>query len=330
MMYVAGSGPRGGLTVLAPDGSDAGPLLPVPDLSYLALHPGGRYLYGVSGLGPGLVHAWRIGPGVGAVDTIGAPVPSGGVEPCHLAVDPTGRHLLVANYGGPGAGSIAMFAINGDGSLRATEVITRHTPPGPDADRQTCSHVHQIVCGPGNRLQVVDLGADEVVDYRLAGGRLTDPVVSAAPAGSGPRHLVRLPDGRALVSAELGSSLLRATEVDRRLVDWQVSPATGRAADPGVRNYPSDLVCSADRETVFLANRGNDSIAALSATTGRIRVEMPCGAWPRQLALVGDRLYVAATNADRIDVLDARRLVPTGPPLAVTAPMCVVQAPPPG
>lgn len=330
MIFLAGSGAAdgtpGGLTVLT--GPVGRHLVPVPELSFLALHPSGRWLYGVSGLGQGQVHAWRIEPD-GGVTAIAAPLPSGGVEPCHLVVDPTGRALLVANYGGAGPGAAAVFSIATDGSLRATEVLSRETPPGPDGDRQACSHVHQIVCGPEGQVLVVDLGADEVVDYRLSDGRLTDPVVSATPAGAGPRHLVRLPDGRVLLSAELDSTLLRAREVDRRLVDWQVSPASGRAPDPGVRNYPSDLVLSADSASVYLANRGNDSIAALSVGTGAILAEMPCGAWPRQLALAGGRLYAAATNEHRVDVLDAHRLVPAGPPIPVGGPMCVVVAPDP-
>lgn len=330
MIFIAGSGTdggdRGGLTVLARGTDTARQLLPIPDLSFLALHPSGRRLYGVSGLGGGLVHSWLIEQD-GSVTTVGDPLPSGGVEPCHLVVDPTGRHLLVANYGGAGTGSVAVFSIAADGSLSATQVVIRQTRPGPDDDRQKYSHIHQIVCAPTGRVLVVDLGADEVVDYRLSDGRLTDPIPSAAPAGSGPRHLVRLPDGRVLLSAELSSTLLRAREVDRQLVGWQVSPASARLPAAANRNYPSDLVLSADCAAVYLANRGNDTVAALSVATGEILSEMPCGAWPRQLTLAEDRLYVAGTNADRVDVLDAHRLVAAGPPIQIGRPMCVVVAP---
>ena len=40
--------------------------------------------------------------------------PSGGVEPAHLELDPTGRFLLVANYR---SGSVAVFGLEADGSI---------------------------------------------------------------------------------------------------------------------------------------------------------------------------------------------------------------------
>lgn len=333
MIFIAGHGAAGGapggLTVLDPASAGDRYQLPVSELSYLALHPGGRYLYGVSGLQQGQLHAWRLEDGGRSVVALGAPVDSGGVEPCHLVVDPTGRHLLVANYGGNQQGSVALFTIAGDGSPRPAGVVGRRTSPGPDA-RQAGSHIHQVVPAGDDRVLVVDLGADEVVDYRLSDGRLSDPVVSAAPAGSGPRHLVQLTGGTVLVSAELDSTLLRARQVGRRLVDWRASPASGLVPPVDSRNYPSDLVAAADRRSVYLANRGTDSIALLSVDSGLIRAEMPCGAWPRQLALNGDLLYVASTNADEVGVFDAARLVPAGPPIAVARPMCVVVLPEPG
>lgn len=188
MIFIAGHGAAGGapggLTVLDPASAGDRYQLPVSELSYLALHPGGGYLYGVSGLQQGQLHAWRLEDGGRSVVALGAPVDSGGVEPCHLVVDPTGRHLLVANYGGNQQGSVALFTIDDDGSPRPTAVVSRRTRPGPDA-RQAGSHIHQVVPAGDDRVLVVDLGADEVVDYRLSDGRLSDPVVSAAPAGLG-------------------------------------------------------------------------------------------------------------------------------------------------
>ena len=331
MIFIAGygtaGGAPGGLTVIGSPTATDRYLLPVTDLSYLALDPGGRFLYGVSGLQQGYLHAWRIEDGGRGLTALGPPVETGGGEPCHLAVDRTGRYLLVANYGGARPGSVAVFTIGSDGSVQPAEVVTRRTRPGPDPERQAESHIHQIVPGPGGRVLVVDLGADEVVDYRLSGGRLTDPVVSGAPSGSGPRHLVSLTDGTALVSAELDSTLLRARSVGRRLVDWQASPSSGLVGPSGTRNYPSDLVAAADGAGVYLANRGNDSIALLSTTTGVIRTEMPCGAWPRQLALGDGRLYVASTNADQVGVFDPLDLAPAGPPIPVARPMCVAVTP---
>jgi hypothetical protein len=67
-----------------------------------------------------------------------------------------------------------------------------------------------------------------------------------------------------------------------------------------------------------------DSVAALSISSGAVVAEGVCGASPRQLAVDGALVFVAATNADQVDVLDATTLLPARPPLRVARPMCVV------
>ena len=215
--------------------------------------------------------------------------------------------------------------VGDDGLPGRAVVTTRDTPPGPQIDRQNGSHIHQVVLGSGDEVWVVDLGADQVVNYLLQDGELIDPVVSAAPPGSGPRHMVLLPDGTAAVSGELGSVLLRAGRSGRLLTDWTSSPATDW---PGTGNFPSDLLSGADGE-VLIANRGADSIAALSVSTGAILREESCGAWPRQMVLHDGRLYVAATKDDQVSILDAHTLLPAAPPIEVSQPLCVVVTPDP-
>ncbi len=331
MILVAGSGldgdesAPGGVTVFDETTlRQVGHTAPVDELMYLAIDPSGSYLYGVSGLAVGLVHAWRIGPSGGELVRVGEPVGSGGAEPCQVVVDQSGSFVLVANYGGSTPGSVAVLPILDDGSVGTATILTRVTAPGPDPERQRESHIHQVVPVPGGEVLVVDLGADEVVSYLLREGRLIEPVVSRAPAGCGPRHLVRLPDGRVLLSAELDSTLLRARLVGRELIGWSATPSTGFKLAPGVRNYPSDVQVAGAGDVVYLANRGADSVAKLSVRTGGILAETRCGAWPRQLALDGDRVYVACTNANQVTVLDGTGMIATHPPISLARPMCVV------
>lgn len=230
----------GGVTLFDQNLDAIGESDAVEGLLYLAVHPSGRFLYGVCGTVGALAQAWRV-DGTRLV-RLGPPVGSGGTEPCHAVVEPGGRHLLVANYGASGVpGSVAALAIASDGSLGPATVVNRTTSPGPDRDRQAESHVHHVVPAPGGEVLVVDLGADEVVSYLLQAGKLVDPVASAVPAGSGPRNLVLLGNGTAVVSGELGSVLMLARHVDRRLLDWRVVPASDAALVSNVRNYPSDL-----------------------------------------------------------------------------------------
>ena len=106
--------------------------------SFLAVDPSRRFLYAVNeianyaGRSSGGVSAFAIDPGTGKLTFLNE-VPSGGAGPCHLAVDKTGRYVLVANYGG---GSVAVFPILKDGRLgEASAVCAAHRlqrePPTP-------------------------------------------------------------------------------------------------------------------------------------------------------------------------------------------------------
>ena len=87
--------------------------------SFLAIHPNRRFLYAVgetnefAGQKSGVVGAYAIDPATRKLALLNQQ-PSGGGGPCYLVVDRSGRHVLVANYGG---GSVAVFPIGADGEL---------------------------------------------------------------------------------------------------------------------------------------------------------------------------------------------------------------------
>src|SRR4051812_46580260 len=83
--------------------------LSIPELAtetknptFLALHPNGHVLYAVGEIGDfqgkktGAVSAFSIDAKTGKLTLLNQQ-PSGGTGPCHLAVDKTGKCLLVAN-----------------------------------------------------------------------------------------------------------------------------------------------------------------------------------------------------------------------------------------
>src|SRR5262249_12625719 len=78
---------------------------------FLALHPNGRWLYGVAevsdfgGKETGAVSAFAIDAKTGDLALLNQQS-SEGADPCHLVVDRSGRHLLVANYTG---GTVAVL-----------------------------------------------------------------------------------------------------------------------------------------------------------------------------------------------------------------------------
>src|SRR5262249_555291 len=76
-----------------------------PQPTFLAIHPNQRFLYAANEIGKfggkksGAVTAYAIDPKSGELTLLNQQ-PSGGDGPCHLVVDPAGKNVLVANYGG--------------------------------------------------------------------------------------------------------------------------------------------------------------------------------------------------------------------------------------
>src|SRR5665647_763194 len=114
-LYVAGrgSGPLDGLhRFVNVDSRWRGAHLAVVDqLSALAWHPSLPVIYGVSGIGDGIIHVWDVSSDSALTLT---ELPTGGSEPCHLAVDPDARMLVVTNYT---AGTLTIWPLTEDGSL---------------------------------------------------------------------------------------------------------------------------------------------------------------------------------------------------------------------
>lgn len=294
--------------------------------SYLACHHTEPWLYAVSETLDGTVHAFALADG----DTLEprGVRPTGGADPCHLAVDASGRWLAVANYGG---GSVALFPIAADGSLGPRSDLVRHAGHGPVTERQAGPHPHMAE-PVGDKVFVPDLGTDEVYAYTIAPGtgRLVQAGVVALPPGTGPRHLAFGAAGSAVLAAELDSSLITLRLDGAGLRPVHRLPATARASREV--NTPSAVRMSADGRHVYVGNRGADCIAVFALDvdgTARPVAEVPTGGrWPRDLALAGDFLYVANQHSDAVTVfrIDPETAVPepAGPPLVVPAPACLV------
>jgi 6-phosphogluconolactonase len=169
---------------------------------WLATHPDGRTLYAVNevrelGDHPGgAVTAFAIDPETGVLRALNrALLPP---MPCHCTVDPQGRYLLVATFGG---GSVHLFELLADGSLRAERDRHVHTGSSAHPQRQTAPHAHAVAIAPGGRFVLVpDLGTDQVWVYEVdaTAFRLVprlDLRIEQPPL-SGPRHLAFSPDGR--------------------------------------------------------------------------------------------------------------------------------------
>jgi 6-phosphogluconolactonase len=303
-LYVAGrgSGAHDGLHrfVSAGDGWRGSHLATVDQLSTMAWHPSLPVIYGASGFGDGIVHAWEVS-GESAVTL--AEEPTGGVEPCHIIVDPDGRMLVVTNYQ---TGTLAVWPLSGDGSLAGDRELIALSGSSIDPERQGASHPHQAIFS-GDTLYVVDLGADVVHTFTVAAHGSGAAALTAAadvpvPAGTGPRHLVVLPNGEVALSGELTSAVLTGRP-DGPSSAWRVTPSTtrtGPAKTRTPRNYPGDIEGSVDGRFVYLANRGYDTIGTFAVGAGdpQFIAEMDTGVqWPQHLLVDSDELVIAGWDS---------------------------------
>ncbi|MFF5970733.1 lactonase family protein [Streptomyces sp. NPDC012769] len=301
------SGGGRGITVAAVDPAD-GALTPVttvnslPDPSCLALVRDTGVLYAVSDADPGRAAAFRTGDG--RLAPLGAPVDVGGAGPAYLSV--AGGRLLTANYG---AGSVSSLPLGSDGGPAGPPAVLRHGGSGPDPERQTGPHAHQVLPDPGGRwLLCVDLGTDSVrvcaLDPDSGAPRLHEE--TALRAGSGPRHLAFHPDtgpdgGVVYVLHELMPQLTVCHWDARagRLRPVSEIAVVGDDVPEGVRAYPSVVLVASDGRFAWAAVRGTNRIVTLSLEDGaerpRVTGEVSCGGeWPRDLVAddSGRRLYV--------------------------------------
>jgi 6-phosphogluconolactonase len=310
--------------------------------SFLAIHPNGRVLYAVNevdkykGKASGAVSAFAIARDTGAL-TRRNEQPSEGAAPCFVSVDRSGRVVLVANYNG---GSVALLPIEADGSLAPAASVVPHTGTGPNAERQEAPHAHSIITDPSNHFVLsADLGADRVFVYRLdldgKSLRHVDGGDAVMHPAAGPRHLAFHPTlPLVFVSNELDSTVA-TLRFDAQ--SGKLSPLDARSTLPtGWKgtNYPADIHVAPSGRTLYVSNRGHNSIAVFSVTpaTGTLALEQVVstgGDWPRNFSLdpTGRWLLVANQQSDSVVVFardqETGRLTPTRQRLAIPSPACL-------
>lgn len=310
--------------------------------SFLAVHPNGRFLYAVNevsvyeGQRAGSVSAFAIDQKTGSLSLLNA-ASTRGPGPCHLALDRSGKCLIVANYGG---GSIAAFPVDADGRLGEASAFFQNSGAVALRERQGGPHAHCVLVSPDNRfLLVADLGLDQVQVYRLdaAKAQLTPntPLFAKVAPGSGPRHLVFHPSGRFVYVIN---------EIKSTIGTFSYSSSTGELHDlQTVSTLPKDfhgennsaeIAAHPSGRFVYTSNRGDDSIAVFEVdrTSGTLKpVErVPTqGKVPRNFAIdpTGSYLLVANQNSDNIVLFridrSTGRLTPANQVIETPSPVCI-------
>lgn len=277
--------------------------------SFLAAHPTLPVVYTTHESTPGAVAAFALRKD--AVPTpLGAPLTSGGANPCHLTVHPGGDYLLSANYGTDTLpGTVAVHRLDADGRLVDLTDVVEHKGSGPVVDRQEGTHAHQVVVDPAGRyILATDLGADTVFTYELDtdAGKLKLVATSQLRPGSGPRHLAFTPAGDLVLSADELSSTVTCHRYDAgtgTLHEVSRVPATAVADIP---NQPGGIVTSDCGRYVWVTNRGADTVAAFRITGAELAPlgEIPSGgSWPRGLTAAPGCLLVTNQHSGTVAVL---------------------------
>jgi len=308
--------------------------------SFLALHPGRRFLYAANETGKtGTVSAFAI-QADGTLALLNQQ-PSEGQSPCHLVVDKAGTHVLVANYS---SGTAAVLPIGADGKLAPASTTVRHEGKGPNAKRQEGPHAHSINLDPANRFAfLADLGLDKVFIYKYDGaaGALVpnDPPAGVTAPGAGPRHFCFHPNGKFayVINEMLCTVTAFAYDAEKgSLAEIQTVPTL--PADFTGPNTTAEVQLTPDGKHLYGSNRGHNSLAvfAVDAATGKLTAAghvLSGGKTPRNFGIdpTGRWLLAAHQDSDSIVVFkidpQSGKPEPTGQTLTVGKPVCVKMIP---
>ena len=284
---------------------------PVQNPSFAVSDSTHTHLYAVSeleGNATGGVASFAIDPATGALRLMNR-VSSAGVAPCHLALDRTGKMLMVANYG---TGGVSVFPLKSDGSIGAMSCLMEAHGSSIDKDRQAGPHAHEIVVSADNRLAyVMDLGLDQIriYDIHADAAKLTphNPPFAKQEAGFGPRHIVFSADERfAYVVNELKSFVTvfardAATGDLHSIQNVSTRPEGFSGQDYG----PAEILIDELGKYVYASNRGPGSIVVYSVDPSNghlkmIQTAQTGGTFPRGVEIdpTGHFLFVGDQKAN--------------------------------
>ncbi len=313
--------------------------------SFLATHPSGNFIYAVNEIGnyegtkTGSVSAFAVDRATGLLKLLNRQS-SGGGGPAHISMDPKGRNVLVANYGG---GSVAVLPIDGNGSLKAPTSVDQHTGSSVNPQRQKEPHAHSIKLDPsGARAYSADLGIDKVLIYAYDAEKGTiaanNPPSAPLKPGAGPRHLSFHPNGRFAYVIN---------EIDLTVTAFALGPKDGALTEvqtlstlpAGVAALPAystaEVQVHPSGRFLYGSNRGHDSLTvfAIDEATGKltfVQNEPTQGSTPRGFGIDPTGAYLLAGNQRSDSVVVFRidpksgRLTATGAKIDVGLPVSVV------
>jgi len=228
---------------------------------------------------------------------------------CHLNTSDSGDRIFAASYVD---GCLKGYPVS-NGEIGKPLFNYSYSGSGPNIDRQTSPHAHQVVFSPDNKyLYVCDLGSDKIWKHGLDRKESLCVPALELPRGYGPRHLAFDPLGKyAYILCELIPKLIVASvdgsdgslTMTEELLTVNESSAE-IAAPAAVKVHPSG-------NTVALSNRFDDTIAVFKInrnTAGKnVSLEFlsrfsSMGKTPRDITFSPSGRWLLIANQDSDDV----------------------------
>ena len=309
--------------------------------SFLAVHPSLPVVYAVAEHAQ-TIRAYRR-TGAFGLEPAGPAWPAGDAA-CHVAVDPSGRFLIVCCWGD---GQVLFYDLDADGAITARSAAAPSLDPynrdrsnrPPDGGARP-SRAHAALLLADGRVMTTDLGHDLLRIWNVSSGPGPAPGLTldhevVLPQGSGPRHMVQHRSGRVFVvteySIEVAVAELSPDSGDFRL--GFVGPATAGGPLPG--DSAAEIALATDGRHAYVGVRGSNRVGVLEVEPGgavlRPLADVPSGgSWPRHHLLRDGLLHVAHERSGDVLTypLDPESGLPRGAAgkLRVASPTALVPA----
>lgn len=304
--------------------------------SYLVLSKDEKYLYAVGEDGDNSsVSSFEFEKRLGKLSLINRQ-PSRGADPCYIEIDDAGLNILTANYSG---GSISILPIRNDGGISSPISVLEFEGSGPDASRQTKSHLHSVRFTPDNRyLFATDLGADKIYRFNATESvfkgqpsiNKSNMIEISTPSGMGPRHFDFHPSGKYMyLLGELSGEVLVYDYNDESISEKQrvVSDSLGARG-------AADIHVSPDGKYLYASNRlkgDGISIFSINDDDGKLTKVgyQLTGKHPRNFAITpnGEFLLVASRDENKIQIFSIDKesgiLTNTNNDIKIDKPVCL-------
>jgi 6-phosphogluconolactonase len=306
--------------------------------SYLAISPDQKFVYAVTETATpnaGSVSAFSFNKQSGKLTFINKQ-PSGGDNPCYVAVHKRGKWVVVGNYSG---GSLSAFPINKDGSLQPFAQNIQHSGSSINKQRQEKAHVHSTVFSPNEKyLFAPDLGLDKIMIYRF-NATAQKPLTSAAPAfanvegGNGPRHFVFHPNKKLAYLMEEMSGTVTVFGYRKGALTFLQRISSHPANFTGATGS-ADIHLSPDGRFLYASSRGDaNNITSFKVnddgTLTALAFDSTLGKTPRNFIIDPTGNYVLVANQNSNNIVIFKRdnttgaLTPTGEEMKVPTPVCL-------